>query len=81
MIIVSNHGFYEEWKKKIRDYLLTNVPSRTIKTHLNAEKHFLAMNDKVEYLMENKFYSELDQFGGIEAATIGASFKLHHCIG
>ena len=70
MIISSNNSYFKEWRKLVWDHLETNIPA---KSECDEKQYFVKLSDGIYTLMEDKLYTQLDQFGGIEAASIGVS--------
>ena len=73
MHIVKNVDFYEEWKEKVRQYLEKNVEHNP---DVRPTDYFVNLSESVETLMNQRLYEELDQFGGIAAASLGAALTL-----
>ena len=70
MHFVSNNSYFQEWRKLVCNHLETTVVK---KAETARKDYFVQLCDALDKLMEDKLYTQMDQFGGIAAATIGVT--------
>ena len=73
MIIIKDHSFYDEWAENVKEHFEKNVPRDP---SIPSELYYVHLCDDIENLFDSNVYEQLDQFGGVAAASLGVALTI-----